>query len=104
MFYEMRTYRLKVGALPAYLKLVNEEGLAIQKHHLGELVGYFSTDIGPLNQIVHLWRFASLDDRDARRKQLLTDPRWQAFLPKLQALIEEMECKILSPTAFSPLQ
>ncbi len=104
MFYEMRTYRLKVGALPAYLKLVGEEGLALQKEYLGELVGYFSTDIGPLNQIVHIWRFTSLDDRDARRKALLTDARWLAFMPKLQALIEEMECKILCPTSFSPLQ
>jgi len=104
MFYEMRTYRLKVGALPAYLKLVGEEGLAIQKKYLGDLVGYFSTDIGPLNQIVHIWRFQGLDDRDMRRKQLLADAQWQAFMPKLQALIEEMECKILCPTAFSPLQ
>ena len=104
MFYEMRTYRLKVGALPAYLRLVSEEGLAIQKEYLGELVGYFNTDIGPLNQIVHLWRFDSLDDRDMRRKRLQIDERWQAFMPKLQALIEEMECKILCPTAFSPLK
>jgi hypothetical protein len=53
---------------------------------------------------VHLWRFDSLDDRDMRRKRLQIDERWQAFMPKLQALIEEMECKILCPTAFSPLK
>jgi hypothetical protein len=103
MFYELRTYRLKVGALPAYMKLVQHEGLEIQKRHLGQLVGYFSTDIGVLNQIVHLWAFDSLDDRDRRRAALLMDPQWQEFLPKLQALIEEMECKILRPTPFSPL-
>jgi len=103
MFYELRTYRLKVGALPAYLKLVQDEGLEIQKRHLGQLVGYFSTDIGVLNQIVHLWAFDSLDDRDRRRAALLMDAQWLAFLPKLQVLIEEMECKILRPTHFSPL-
>ncbi len=104
MFYEMRSYRLKVGALSAYLNLVAQEGLEIQKQHLGELVGYFTTDIGPLNQIVHIWRFQSLDDRYLRRKELLSDAKWQAFMPKLQALIAEMECKILCPTEFSPLQ
>jgi hypothetical protein len=104
MFYELRTYRLRVGATPAYLALVQETGIALQKKHLGELVAYFTSDIGPLNQIVHLWRFTSLDDRDQRRKALLRDPDWLAFLPKLQALIEEMECKILCPTSFSPLQ
>lgn len=103
MFYELRTYRLKVGSLPAYLKLVQETGLPIQMRHLGQLIGYFSTDIGPLNQIVHLWAFDSLDERDRRRSALLSDPQWQDFLPHLQANIEEMECKILRPTAFSPL-
>ena len=103
MFYELRTYRLKIGAVPAYIQLVQEEGLAIQKRHLGKLVGYFSTDIGSLNQIVHLWAFESLDDRDRRRAALLMDPLWKAFLPKLQILIEEMECKILKPMPFSPL-
>ena len=47
MFYEMRTYRLKVGAMPAYLSLVANEGIALQKKYLGELVAYFTTDIGP---------------------------------------------------------
>lgn len=103
MFYEMRTYRLKVGALPAYLQLVQETGLAIQRHHLGQLVGYFHTEIGPLNQIVHLWAFDSLDDRERRRNALAADPVWQAFTPALQALIEDMDNKILRPTAFSPL-
>ncbi len=103
MIYEMRTYRLKTGTLPAYLKLVEEEGIAIQKSHLGELVGYFYSEIGPLNQIVHMWAFASLDDREARRVALAADARWQLFAPKIQALIEVMENKILKPAAFSPL-
>ena len=38
MFYEMRTYRLKVGAMPTYLNLVATEGIALQKKYLGELV------------------------------------------------------------------
>ncbi|MES2943307.1 MAG: NIPSNAP family protein [Pseudomonadota bacterium] len=103
MIYELRTYRLKVGAVPAYITLVQDEGLAIQKSHLGQLIGYFSTDIGELNQIVHLWAFDSLDDRERRRAALLLDPGWLAFLPRLQALIETMECKIMKPTPFSPL-
>ncbi|WP_425104007.1 NIPSNAP family protein [Ancylobacter sp.] len=103
MLYEMRTYRLKTGAVPAYVKLVAEEGIALQKSHLGQLVGYFTSEIGPLNEIVHIWAYASLDDRSARRARLNADPAWLTFLPKIQALIETMENKILLPTAFSPL-
>ncbi|HXH03545.1 MAG TPA: NIPSNAP family protein [Candidatus Competibacteraceae bacterium] len=103
MLYEMRTYRLKTGALPEYLRLVEEEGIALQRQYLGELVGYFFSEIGPLNQIVHIWAYPSLDEREARRVALASDPAWQRFAPKIQALIEEMESKILKPTPFSPL-
>ncbi|QRM57528.1 NIPSNAP family protein [Sinorhizobium sp. BG8] len=102
MFYEIRTYRLKNGAIPAYLKVVEEEGIAIQKSHLGELVGYFSSEIGPINEIVHIWAFSSLDDRDARRQRLAADPSWQAFLPKIRDIIETAENKIMKPAPFSP--
>ena len=34
MYYEIRTYKIRTGAVPAYLKLVEEEGIALQKHHL----------------------------------------------------------------------
>ncbi|CAN7366065.1 NIPSNAP family protein [Bosea sp. LjRoot9] len=104
MIYEMRTYRLKTGTVPAYLKLVEDEGIAVQKSHLGTLVGYFFSEIGPLNQIVHVWAYASLDDREARRAALAADPRWQAFLPKIQSLIETMENQILKSAPFSPLK
>lgn len=103
MFYEIRTYRLKNGATPTYLKVVEDEGIAIQKQHLGELVGYFFSEIGPINEIVHIWAFTGLDDREARRRRLMADPAWQAFLPKIRDLIELAENKIMNPAAFSPV-
>lgn len=103
MIYEMRTYRLKVGALPKYIEIVQNTGIQIQKRHLGNLVGYFYSDIGPLNQVVHIWAYNSLDDREARRALLAQDPEWQEFIPALQALVEEMENKILKAMPFSPL-
>ncbi|MCJ8507168.1 NIPSNAP family protein [Rhizobium lemnae] len=103
MYYEIRTYRLKNGAIPEYLKLVEEEGIAIQRSHLGHLVGYFHSEIGLINEIVHIWAFTSLDDRQARRDALMADPAWRAFLPKIRDLIEVANNKIMKPTAFSPL-
>ena len=102
MFHEIRTYRLKNGAIPAYLRVVEEEGIAIQKRHLGTLVGYYSSEIGPINEIVHIWAFASLDDREARRGRLMADPEWLAFLPKIRDLIATAENKIMRPARFSP--
>jgi hypothetical protein len=32
------------------------------------------------------------------------DPRWRAFLPKIQPLIHTQTNRILIPTAFSPIR
>lgn len=102
MFIEIRTYRLKNGGIAAYLAAV-AEGIAIQRRHLGTLVGYYSSEIGPINEIVHIWAFVSLDDREARRTRLNADPDWIAFLPRIRELIVEAETKIMKPAPFSPL-
>lgn len=102
MFIEVRTYRLRNGTVPAYLSAV-AEGIAIQRRHLGTLVGYYASEIGPINQIVHIWAFASLDDREARRARLNADPEWQAFLPRIRDLIDVAETRIMKPAAFSPV-
>jgi hypothetical protein len=103
MIYEIRTYRLKTGAVPAYLRLIQDEGIAIQKSHLGHLVGYFLSEIGPLNEIVHIWAYQNLADRERRRDALAADPDWQVILPRIQSHIDVMENKIMKPAPFSPL-
>jgi len=104
MIFEIRTYRLKTGATPDYLRLIGEECIAIQKSHLGRLVGYFHSDIGPLNEIVHIWAFADVVDREHRRQALLDDPKWRALLPRIQSHIETMENKIMKPAPFFALE
>ncbi len=104
MIVEERIYRIRPGRMTQYLKLVREEGLAIQKPILGNLIGYFVTEAGPLNHVVHLWGYVDLVDRAVRRKSLADDPRWQAFTPRLSENIDTMENRILLPTDFSPLR
>lgn len=104
MIVEERIYRIRNGRMARYLQLVREEGLAIQQPILGHLLGYFTTEIGTLSQITHLWAYASLEDRTRRRATLAADARWQAFLPKLSENIEHAENRILVPTDFSPLR
>ena len=102
MIYEIRTYRLANGSVPDYLRAV-AEGIAIQKRHLGTLVGYFYSEIGPLNEIVHIWAFAGLDDRERRRAALGADPEWQAFVPRIRDLIVSGDNKIMKAAPFSPV-
>jgi hypothetical protein len=106
MFYEIRTYTFKPLRGAEWLSLYQSEGLPLQKEFLGELVGFFTTEIGDISQIVHIWAYASLDDRLARRERMAADSRWQAFGRKVKALdiLVSMESRIMRPTEFSPLQ
>lgn len=102
MIVEQRTYTCHCGKAQQYVNLYEAEGLAIQRPILGHLLGYFTSEIGTLNQVVHLWAYEDLQDRMERRKRLLGDPRWQTYAVKVQPLVLTQENKILVPAAFSP--
>ena len=104
MIVELRTYTLYAGKLPEFLKIYEELGKPIQLRILGNLIGAFTTDIGPLNQYVHLWGYESLADREARRAELAKDPDWPTYLAKASSLFQNMETKIMVPVPFSPLK
>jgi hypothetical protein len=99
---EERIYTLQVGAVPEYVRLYHGEGLAIQEPILGHLVGYYTTELGPLNQVVHLWAYQDLEDRRERRARLLADERWREYVRKVQPLLITQENKILIPAPFAP--
>ncbi len=102
MIYEHRTYTLPHGTMDAYLKRYEKEALPLLRLHLGQLLGFFVTEIGTLNQVVHIWCFKSHADRERRRQALEKDPKWAAFKEGNKGSFVHQEVKILHPTAFCP--
>ena len=106
MVVDHRTYTLHPLKLGKWLTLYEEYGLPVQLRHLGNLIGFFQTEIGTLNQVVHLWGFDSLDDRQRRRTEMAQDPAWHDFLKRNEELgaLKHQEIKIVIPVSFSPLK
>jgi hypothetical protein len=102
MIVEQRTYTLYPATVGEYLKRYQEEGLTIQRPILGTMVGYFYTEIGPLNQIVHMWAYEDHADRDRRRAKLKSDPAWIKYTASVRQYLFTQENKILIPAPFSP--
>lgn len=100
MIVEERIYTLHVGKVPEYLKLYAAEGLAVQTRILGNLLGYYQVEFGPQNQIVHMWSYDDLMDRQTRRKALVQDLDWQAYVNKIRPLVRHQENKLLLPAPF----
>jgi hypothetical protein len=104
MYYEMRTYTIKPGKMGEYLTLFKEVGYPIISQYT-TLVGFWYTEIGELNQVVHIWAYESLDDRARRRADLYKNPNWVSdFVSKMLPLIEKQENKIMLPAEFSPIR
>lgn len=105
MIVEMRTYTVKPLRTNDFLQLYERAALPLQKKYLGNLIGFFVSEIGALNQVVHLWGFDSLADREQLRYQMEQDPGWDLYRNALRDLdvIQQQETKILKSTAFSPV-
>ena len=100
MIVEMRTYTLALGATGRYFKLYAEKGLAVQKRILGHLVGYYSVEVGGLNQVIHLWAYDSFEERTRRRETLWSDEEWLAYVREIGSLVTKQENQILTPAPF----
>jgi len=104
MIYEERIYTIKPGSTAEYLKNYEELALDILMECLGNLVGFWHTEHGPLNLLIHFWAYEGLDDRLVRRKRLTQHPGWPAYLEVNYPLLLAQESRILLPVAFSPLK
>ncbi len=104
MIVEHRTYTFAPGKLPAFIEAYQELGHDVQVPILGNLIGVFTTEIGTLNQIIHLWGYDSLAERDRRRGELAANKDWPKYLKKAVGLIERMETQILVPAPYSPIK
>ena len=100
--YELRTYTLNVGKLSEAVKLYTDLGWPALQPYKDHLIGYFTGDIGALNQIVHLWKFE--DDADRRQfwGKNYGDEEFMAFAAKFRPLLQTQENKLLLAAPWGP--
>jgi hypothetical protein len=104
MIVEERTYLAQVGKAKAWIEYYGEHGFPVQQRHLGRCIGFFTSELGTLNQIVHLWAYDSLAHREQARAKMGQDPEWHAYLAGSPQVLISQETRILTPTPFSPLK
>jgi hypothetical protein len=104
MIYELRTYQLVVGGVPRYLELAKGRLLSLLAEHGLKPVGFWTTEVGMLNEVVHLWAYADLNERTRAWKSWTSDPRRVEIAEELRQVIVTQSNKLLTPTEFSGLQ
>jgi NIPSNAP len=100
MIYELRTYTFHPGKLPEYLKLNAEVGRKIRGDRYGTFEGGWTTEFGVLNQYVHLWSYADLNERERLRAELGKNEAWnREYVSQIRPLMFAQQNKIMSPAA-----
>ncbi len=97
MIYEFRTYTLQPRTQPEFLKRFGE---ALPKRlEFSPLTAFWTTEIGPLNQVIHVWGYKDLNERAEKRAAAVKAGIWP---PKTSEFITDMRSEILQPLPFSP--
>jgi hypothetical protein len=97
MIIEVRTYRLKPGSVA---EVETRFGAKLpEREKLSKLAAFWHTEVGPLNEIIHVWPYDTLDERTQIRSEAVKSGVWP---PPIGGFIENMESEILLPAPFSP--
>ena len=95
MIHEIRTYMIHPGKMAEFEDFFAEALPYREKY--SKLTACWHTEVGPLNQIVHMWTYDDLAHRTKVREEANKDPHWP---PKDLHLIQNMESNILIPAPF----
>src|SRR5689334_18368243 len=100
MIYEIRTYQIAPGSLAEVEKRFGE-GYEYRKKY-SPLAAFWHSEVGPLNEIIHVWPYENLAERDKIRAEAARDANWP---PKIAEFILNMRAEILQPFDFvSPIK
>jgi hypothetical protein len=95
MIYEVRTYDLKPGTLAQYEERFGEALPHREKY--SKLGAFWHTEIGPLNQVIHVWPYENMEERDRIRAEAAGDAHWP---PRSDGAVVNMNSEIWNPAPF----
>jgi hypothetical protein len=97
MFVEQRIYSMVPGGTAEYIQTYEACGRAVQERILGPMLGYYTREVGELNQLIYFWQFDSMNERSRRRQALMADAEFKVFRGKIRHLLVRQENTILVP-------
>ncbi|MDQ2801368.1 MAG: NIPSNAP family protein [Pseudomonadota bacterium] len=97
MIIEMRSYDLRPGTVPAFEERFGA-GLPARAK-LSPLAAFWHTEVGPLNRVIHVWPYESLEARTRIRAEAIASGVWP---PKVGEFCVAQQSEVFLPAPFSP--
>ena len=97
----MRTYDIAMGKTPEYMAAVREVALPVRESYGVKLAGWYYTDIGALNRVVHIWAYRDYAHFEEAREAFRSDERWlNDYVPRVKGIVLRQENQIMRASDF----
>jgi len=93
--YELRVYDMYIGMADAFLKELI--GVLPVRERYTPNFGIWRSLSGRVDQVLHLWGYGSVEERDAVRDRVSADKDWQAYVAIILPMIQSMQSSLLVP-------
>ena len=104
MIYDFRMYTFKPGKIPEYMAAVKEFAIPSRAKYGVKLAGWYYSDIGELNQVVHIWGYRDHAHMEEAKAQVANDPDWRGkYIPAVGGLIEAQKTYLMLSPDFAPV-
>jgi hypothetical protein len=100
---DLRTYTLALRRMPDFLEVFDRLAMPVLLRHLGRPLGVWTSAVGPLNQVVHLWGYDNMGDLQRRHAARDRDADWPAYLQASAELITAQENRLILRAAMPSL-
>jgi len=90
-----RIYTIRLRKMNEFLEVFGQLAMPILVRTLGNPIGMYVSQVGPLNQFVHLWAYKDLADYERRCQARDTDPEFPAYLAASEHLIVAQETRLI---------
>ncbi len=90
-----RIYTIRLRRMNEFLEVFDRLAMPILLETLGNPIGFYQSQVGPLNQFVHLWAYEDLADYERRGQARDTHPAFPAYLSASEHLIVAQETRLI---------
>ena len=101
MIFDMRTYDILMGHVTEYMEAVRDVALPVRERYGVRLAGWYFSDIGVQNQVVHIWAYRDYSHYQEARAAFRNDPQWiNDYAPRVKDLILRQRNQMMQASDF----
>lgn len=90
-----RIYTIRLRKMGEFLDVFDRLAMPVLTQTLGIPLGIYTSQVGPLNQVVHLWAYEDLTDYERRSAARDAHPDFPAYLKASEHLIVAQENRLI---------